>query len=87
MIDRAISVDSEARLRDCVAILEAELAATKSRADELPAERDRLREAYCQLELRLFVAKGRPDRYQASSSSQPDLPCSTRSRNSSISAM
>ena len=64
MIGNAKSVGGEARLRDRVAALEAELAATKLRADALMAERDRLREAYRHLELqlelqrrRLFVAK------------------------------
>jgi len=64
VIGNATSVGGEARLRDRVAALEAELAATKLRADELMAERDRLREAYRHLELqlelqrrRLFVAK------------------------------
>ena len=64
MIGQAKSLGSEARLRDRVAALEVELAATKLRADELLAERDRLREAYRHLELqvelqrrRLFVAK------------------------------
>jgi hypothetical protein len=64
VIGNATSVGGEARLRDRVATLEAELAATKLRADELMAERDRLREAYRHLELqlelqrrRLFVAK------------------------------
>ena len=57
-------LDSEALLRDRVARLEVELAATRLRADELLAERDRLREAYRHLELqvelqrrRLFIAK------------------------------
>lgn len=64
VIGSAKSVGGEARLRDRVAALEAELAAAKLRADELMAERDRLREAYRHLELqlelqrrRLFVAK------------------------------
>jgi transposase len=64
VIGDAKSLDSEALLRDRVATLEAELAATRLRADELLAERDRLREAYRHLELqvelqrrRLFVAK------------------------------
>lgn len=64
MIGDASLLDGESQLRDRVAALEAELAATKTRADELVAERDRLREAYRHLELqvelqrrRLFVAK------------------------------
>ena len=64
MIGDATSLDREARLRDRVATLEAELAASKLHAAELLAERDRLREAYRHLELqvelqrrRLFVAK------------------------------
>ena len=64
MIGDATSLHSEALLRDRVAILEAELAASKTHAAELLAERDRLREAYRHLELqvelqrrRLFVAK------------------------------
>lgn len=64
MIGDAKSLDSKALLRDRIAFLEAELTATRSRADQLLAERDRLREAYRHLELqvelqrrRLFVAK------------------------------
>lgn len=64
MIGNAKSLDSETLLRDRVATLEAELAAAKTQAAELLAERDRLREAYRHLELqvelqrrRLFVAK------------------------------
>lgn len=64
MIGDAKPLGSEALLRDRIAILEAELAASQSRADQLLAERDRLREAYRHLELqvelqrrRLFVAK------------------------------
>jgi hypothetical protein len=57
------SLDS-ASLRERVKALELELAETKTRADELVAERDRLREGYRHLELqlelqrrRLFIAK------------------------------
>jgi transposase len=64
VISEAKPVDSEAELRNRVARLEADLAASHVRSAELTAERDLLREAYRQLELqvqlqrrRLFVAK------------------------------
>lgn len=63
MISDVESLDS-ATLRERVKVLERELAESKTRVDELAAERDRLREGYRHLELqlelqrrRLFIAK------------------------------